>query len=132
MLLQEIVDAYRADTGGRKKKLKPMVTLSLRRTQLDMPCQLLVSHCVNNCGYPVMFLNYRHTLVSRIVLAHNLGGVIPDGIEASHACEDGTTLSRMCVEPSHIVPETHKENMRRTIGKPNPRGRKRVHMEWNA
>jgi RNA polymerase sigma factor (sigma-70 family) len=50
------------------------------------------------------------TTASTIAYKITFGGV-PDGLEVSHECE-----YRLCVNPSHLIAETHRENMhRRTV-----------------
>jgi hypothetical protein len=61
-------------------------------------------------GYGTIAAKYRPL---RHVYAHRLvfemyGGVIPDGYEVDHLCRNPT-----CVNPAHLEPVTHAENMHR-------------------
>jgi hypothetical protein len=73
-----------------------------------------VSECVkwagalNSSGYGVT------RRAGRLVLAHRAAyeeqhGPIPDGLELDHLCR-----VRSCVNPEHLEPVTHAENMRRS------------------
>lgn len=57
-------------------------------------------------------------LASRLQLAHRVAfeltvGPIPDGLELDHLCR-----VRTCVNPSHLEPVTHKENLHRALRLP--------------
>lgn len=62
---------------------------------------------VDPCGYG----RFRaHVLVSAHRWAYEqFVGRIPDGLELDHACR-----VRTCVNPAHLEPVTHAENMRRS------------------
>lgn len=49
----------------------------------------------------------------------NLFYVLDSEAEASHLC----TVSWLCINPDHLVPETKQQNMARRWGKPLPAGR---------
>ncbi len=75
--------------------------------RLGSPC-VLWQGARNNNGYGV------RTVCQRQVLAHRYAyemerGPIPDGLELDHLCR-----VRECVNPAHLEPVTHAENMRRS------------------
>src|SRR5689334_7081030 len=62
---------------------------------------------VNDSGYGAIWDGYR------LVYAHRLswelhGGTIPEGFDLDHLC-----LTRTCVNPAHLDPTTHGDNVRR-------------------
>ena len=58
-------------------------------------------------GYPRMKLDGRTVAVHRVVAVHQFGFLHP-GRQVDHKCR-----TRLCVNPAHLEPVTHKENMRR-------------------
>lgn len=75
---------------------------------------------LNNYGYGRLHLWFEGK--RRKVTAHRLtwvlanGRDIPEGMELDHVCENTA-----CVEPTHLEPVTHKENMRRAREGRGPR-----------
>lgn len=64
---------------------------------------------VNDSGYGAIWDGYR------LVYAHRLsyemhGGAIPDGMQLDHLCR-----VRRCVNPAHLEPVTHRENIDRGV-----------------
>lgn len=75
------------------------------------PCWLWTG-AKNNKGYGQLGLTGRG---AGSVLAHRLAynllvGPIPDGLQLDHLCRN-----RTCVNPAHLEPVTHQENLRRGI-----------------
>lgn len=56
-------------------------------------------------GYPSISVNGKHRLVHRIT-HEQMFGPIPKGKEAHHKCEN-----KGCINPLHIQPVTHAENI---------------------
>ena len=70
-------------------------------------CWLWVAH-TNRCGYGTFGVAGRTYLAHRV--SYNLHiGDIPKHLELDHKCR-----VRSCVNPSHLEPVTHKENMSRS------------------
>jgi hypothetical protein len=78
-----------------------------RRAVLDKGgCMLWVSSRAKQ-GYGVLRWNGRTKNAHR--LAYELAkGPVPSGLELDHLCRN-----RACINPDHLEPVTHKENMRR-------------------
>ena len=62
---------------------------------------------VNRGGYGVARYKRRTTTAHRAIY-RILVGPIPDGLELDHLCRN-----RLCVNPAHLEPVTHLENVRR-------------------
>ena len=65
----------------------------------------------NDHGYGQLRLNGRVQYAHR-VFYEDFVGPIPDGLELDHLCRNPD-----CVNPAHLEPVTHRENMRRAIQK---------------
>ena len=61
----------------------------------------------NRSGYGVMWVAEKSYLAHRYSYEHHFGP-IPKGLETDHLCRQ-----RACVNPSHLEPVTHQENIRR-------------------
>ena len=75
---------------------------------------------LNNKGYG-LFSYKNQKRAAHVVLWEHMVGLVPAGLELDHlchsndlTCRDGSTcLHRRCVNPAHLEPVTHAENMRR-------------------
>jgi hypothetical protein len=56
-------------------------------------------------------LTFRSIQVAHRVLYELLVGPVPDGMELDHLCQN-----KSCVNPGHLEPVTHRENIRRGPG----------------
>lgn len=84
-----------------------------RRRGVRGPCWAWTG-ATNSSGYAVLRLD-GHGGVDEVRLAHRLSyehfiGPIPEGLEPDHLCEQSD-----CVNPEHVEPVTHLENMRRSM-----------------
>jgi hypothetical protein len=61
----------------------------------------------NRLGYGQFSIKHRHVMAHRVAW-ELLVGPIPDGLELDHLCRN-----HGCVNPDHLEPVTHAENMRR-------------------
>lgn len=59
-------------------------------------------------GYPVMHLTKGKWVKAHRWAYEHFVGPIPEGLEPDHTCE-----IKICVNPDHIEPVTHLENVRR-------------------
>ena len=81
---------------------------------------------VDGAGY-----GHHRRLDRSTVGAHRLSyeihvGSIPDGLELDHLCS-----APSCVNPAHLEPVTHRENMRRVEwGERRPARCRRGHSDW--
>jgi len=70
------------------------------------PCWIWQRH-INDQGYGVIRGADRQSRAHRVVYEEMIGP-IPEGLELDHLCR-----VRSCVNPAHLEPVTHAENMRR-------------------
>ena len=61
-------------------------------------------------GYGIMRMPERKTMVAHRFVFLSVGRVIPVGMELDHLCRN-----RRCVNPDHLEPVTHSENMLRAF-----------------
>jgi hypothetical protein len=73
------------------------------------PCWIWQLSLHARTGYGAKKTNGVSTLAHRAVYEHHVGP-IPDGLELDHLCR-----VRACVNPAHLEPVTHKENVRRGL-----------------
>lgn len=73
----------------------------------DNGCWLWLGWRHRQTGYPYSSLDGRDQLAYRVVYQLAVGP-IPDGLELDHLCN-----VPLCVNPDHLEPVTHAENMRR-------------------
>lgn len=62
---------------------------------------------LNNMGYAEIKVNRRNKFAHRVLYEAEIGP-IPEGLELDHLCRTPS-----CINPSHLEPVTHAENMRR-------------------
>jgi len=60
--------------------------------------------------YPRMFINGKAVKVMRIFWEAHHGEPVPEGMVLRHTCNNPA-----CVNPEHIVPGTHSENMQDSV-----------------
>lgn len=89
----------------RKPNIPPQVRF-WAKVNKTASCWLWTA-ATHNAGYGVMRLDGRNEFAHRISL--KLSGVdIPAGFDVDHLCRNPR-----CVNPSHLEPVSHKENVRR-------------------
>lgn len=69
---------------------------------------------INNRGYGLFYLSGRMVLAHRVAYEIRIGP-IPPGAEIDHVRERGCA-HRHCVNPAHLEPVTHRENLLRGSG----------------
>ena len=62
----------------------------------------------NGDGYPTFYYQGKKMLAHRVSFVEH-GGAISEGEELDHLCR-----TPLCVNPKHLEPVTHRENMRRS------------------
>lgn len=62
---------------------------------------------LNTRGYAMLHVGGQSYRAARFVYEHVVGS-IPEGLELDHLCR-----TRCCVNPEHLEPVTHQENIRR-------------------
>lgn len=67
---------------------------------------------VDHNGYGFININYHHVRAHRAVYEVLGGKTIPIGLSLDHLCRQPS-----CVNPDHLEPVTHQENMARSRGK---------------
>jgi len=92
----------------RRPKFKTIEELLDKRIPDRQPgqCWLWTGTIMPN-GYGLCGWQYKRYLAHRLIYEH-LIGAIPKGLEIDHLCR-----TRHCVNPAHLEPVTHAENMRR-------------------
>lgn len=64
-------------------------------------------------GYGVAHLAKHKTKCAHRFIYENTKGQIPNGLELDHLC-----FNKRCVNPAHLEPVTHRENVRRYVLSP--------------
>jgi hypothetical protein len=64
-----------------------------------------------NQGYGRFFYPSKKSMRAHVFAYKLLVGPIPDGLRLDHLCRN-----RLCVNPNHLEPVTHKENVLRGVG----------------
>lgn len=64
--------------------------------------------CIHRSGYGQFSVNRKKKAAHRVAYEMIIGE-IPEGLELDHLCRN-----RSCVNPAHLEPVTHKENMQRS------------------
>lgn len=81
------------------------------RIEVTDSCWLWIKGALNKYGYAPLGWQGRNSSAHRIVY-ELLVGPIPNGLELDHVKEKGCT-NKHCVNPEHLEPVTHAENMAR-------------------
>lgn len=69
-------------------------------------CFICTSHSAGNHGYPELHFRGKTATIPRLVLSRR-SRALPSLIYARHTCDN-----KLCIRPNHIIPGTHKDNMR--------------------
>lgn len=88
-------------------QLLPARISSRIRIDQDSDCWIWTGYLHSQTGYPYSSLDGKGQLAYRVTY-QLLVGPIPDGLELDHLCN-----TPECVNPDHLEPVTHAENMRR-------------------
>lgn len=100
----------------------PIIDRLMRKvTILENGCWLW-NGCLDQCGYGMIsHARYRCKRVHVVYYEHHIGQV-PSGLVLDHTCHNPTNCSgglscqhRKCVNPAHLEPVTHDENVRRGV-----------------
>ncbi len=101
----------RVSTAKSSRRKLCIIQRLLNRTQgilKDNECWLVNSH-LNKNGYVIIQYNYKNYLGHRIMWSKYYNydlSLIPKHLECSHTCHNSN-----CINPTHIVLETHAENL---------------------
>ena len=87
------------------------LTLLFERLDLSGGCWLWTGG-TNGVGYGKIYLRHGHRYVHRL-LWEFFNGPIPEGTEIDHLCRNPG-----CVNPDHLEPVSHRENILRGVGPP--------------
>lgn len=112
--------------------MKTLVQAIETNVQVDELGCWLWARRVDRCGYGL--LKYRDRTANAHIFAYEAWyGPVPEGLELDHLCR-----VRHCVNPGHLEPVTHVENMRRavvvrdTCGNGHPRTEENVRIRANG
>lgn len=77
-------------------------------------------------GYGAFGVGSKRDGTSRVVRAHRFAyeetvSPVPEGFELDHLCNN-----RSCVNPAHLEPVTHEENIRRAVERRRARDKEKV------
>ena len=125
----DLLDEIAAKHGAKRSKpYAPKATLFGRRAPQGAPLAFLRQHVSlddDECliwpfararnGYPEVQFEGRSARAHRLMCRFANGNPPEEYYEASHTCENGHLG---CVNPRHLVWETHAKNHRRRAGRP--------------
>lgn len=87
---------------------RPLVDRLLEKIEKTESCWVWTGSKTGGIGsYGLIWSNGRKQLAHRAMYEMNVGP-IPDGLELDHVCRN-----KSCVNPDHLEPVTHFENMKR-------------------
>lgn len=115
---------YQAQRRASKPRLvrKDQVDRFFEKVKQLDDCWVWTASC-DGKGYGKFYANPTDGLVSAHRFSYELHlGQIPAGLELDHLCRNSS-----CVNPYHLDPVSHKENVRRGVPYMVPRNRKTTH-----
>lgn len=95
----------------RRYNIGPPVERALARVQRDSETGCwLWNGALTTAGYGHLNIGGGRYAMAHVVLYEDRHGPVPDGLELDHLCR-----VRHCVNPDHVEPVTHLENVRRGL-----------------